>query len=205
MLRRARTSAGAELDRLIDLLAKLPGFGPRSATRAALYLLKRRDSHMQPLSQALAEALQSVTECRICGNLSTENPCSICTDTRRDGATICVVADVADLWALERSGGFNGKYHVLGGLLSALDGVRPEDLSIGKLVERVKTTQPSEIILALPATVDGQSTALYVAEMLTETGVITTRLAQGVPTGGELEHLDVARLKTALRSRRTLD
>jgi recombination protein RecR len=205
--RRRRTSAGPELDRLIELLAKLPGLGPRSATRAALHLLKNKERHLAPLTQAMGQALEKVVACSLCGNLDTHDPCGICTDETRDGSLLCVVADVGDLWALERSGGIAGRYHVLGGLLSALDGVRPQDLRIGSLVEKVRASKGKdgavkEVVLALSPTVDGHSTAHYIADLLGETGVTVTRPAQGMPVGGDLEQLDDVTLLTAFRSRR---
>jgi recombination protein RecR len=192
----------SELDTLIQLLAKLPGLGPRSARRAALQLIKRRESLMMPLAAALAQAADAIRPCPICGNLDTVEPCAICRDPERDGNTICVVEDLADLWALERTGAFRGRYHVLGGTLSALDGVGPEDLTIDRLVARVEPGQ--ELILALNATVEGQTTAHYLADRLAESGVKLTRLAQGVPIGGELDYLDDGTLTAALRARRTL-
>jgi recombination protein RecR len=192
----------SELDTLIQLLAKLPGLGPRSARRAALQLIKRRESLMMPLAAALAQAADAIRPCPVCGNLDTVEPCAICRDPERDGNTICVVEDLADLWALERTGAFRGRYHVLGGTLSALDGVGPEDLTIDRLVARVEPGQ--ELILALNATVEGQTTAHYLADRLAESGVKLSRLAQGVPIGGELDYLDDGTLTAALRARRTL-
>jgi recombination protein RecR len=191
-----------ELERLIQLLAKLPGLGPRSARRAALHLLAKREQLLRPLAVALTEAADRVKACSVCGNLDTQDPCGICTDVERDGSAICVVEDVRDLWALERAGAFRGRYHVLGGTLSALDGRGPEALRVGELVERVRTTGASEVILAMNATVEGQTTAHYVAERLEPTGVKLTRLAQGVPLGGELDYLDDGTLKAAFRARR---
>ncbi len=192
----------SELDTLIQLLAKLPGLGPRSARRAALQLIKRRETLMMPLAAALAKAADAIRPCPICGNLDTVEPCAICRDPERDENTICVVEDLADLWALERTHAFRGRYHVLGGTLSALDGVGPEDLTIDRLVARVEPGQ--ELILALNATVEGQTTAHYLADRLAESGVKLTRLAQGVPIGGELDYLDDGTLTAALRARRTL-
>lgn len=191
-----------ELERLIQLLAKLPGLGPRSARRAALHLIDRREQLLRPLASALTEAAERVKACSTCGNLDTRDPCGICADPERDGAAICVVEDVRDLWALERSGAFKGRYHVLGGTLSALDGRGPEALRVGELVERVRATGAGEVILAMNATVEGQTTAHYVAERLELTGVRLTRLAQGVPLGGELDYLDDGTLKAAFRARR---
>jgi recombination protein RecR len=192
----------SELDTLIQLLARLPGLGPRSARRAALHLLKRRESLLEPLAAAMARAAEAICPCPVCGNLDTTLPCAICRDPARDGQTICVVEDLADLWAIERSGGFRGRYHVLGGTLSALDGVGPEDLTIDRLVARVEPGQ--ELILALNATVEGQTTAHYLADRLAESGVRLSRLAQGVPIGGELDYLDDGTLRAALTARRTL-
>jgi recombination protein RecR len=197
-----RATASAEIERLIELLAKLPGLGPRSARRAALHLLKKRDQVMRPLGLALEDAAAKVKTCRVCGNLDTSDPCGVCSDPARDVTTICVVAEVGDLWALERSGAYSGQYHVLGGVLSALDGVRPEDLRIGSLVARIGEGGISEIVLALAATVEGQTTSHYLADVLSDTGVAVTRLAHGVPVGGELDHLDDGTLLAALKARR---
>lgn len=195
---------GPEIEKLIQLLAKLPGLGPRSARRAALDLLKRRDTLLKPLAEALNVAAERIVNCGTCGNLDTVNPCSICADTRRDPAAICVVEEVADLWAIERSAAFRGRYHVLGGVLSALDGVGPEDLSIARLVERASAPEVREIILAMNATVEGQTTAHYVTDRLAGTEVQVTRLAHGLPVGGELDYLDDGTLTAALRSRRAV-
>ena len=195
-------SSGPEILRLIDLLAKLPGLGPRSAKRAALHLLKRRDQLMAPLAAALADAAAKVDICRVCGNFDTVNPCSVCTAPGRDGAVICAVEEVGDLWAMERSGVFRGKYHIVGGTLSALDGIRPEDLNIASLVERAGATDVREVILALNATVDGQTTAHYITDRLAHLPVKVTRLAHGVPVGGELDHLDDGTIAAAMASRR---
>ena len=192
----------SELDTLIQLLAKLPGLGPRSARRAALHLIKRRESLMTPLASALAEAARAIRPCPICANLDTVEPCTICRDPERDESAICVVEDLADLWALERTGAYRGRYHVLGGTLSALDGIGPEDLTIDQLLARVRPGQ--ELILALNATVDGQTTAHYIADRLAGSGVKLSRLAQGVPIGGELDYLDDGTLTAALKARRTL-
>ena len=194
--------SGVEIERLIQLLAKLPGLGPRSARRAALHLFKKRESLMQPLMTALNEAAANVRACGICGNLDTTDPCAICSDSRRDRATICVVEDVADLWALERAMVFRGRYHVLGGVLSALDGVGPDDLNIAKLIGRAHPPEISEVILAMGATVDGQTTAHYLTERLRAGGVAVSRLAHGVPVGGELDYLDDGTLGAALKARR---
>jgi recombination protein RecR len=194
--------AGAEIDRLIQLLAKLPGLGPRSARRAALHLIRRKESLMEPLAQAMAEAAETIRLCSACGNIDTQDPCAICTDPRRDAATVCVVEQVADLWALERTAQFKGRYHVLGGTLSALDGIGPDDLRIPALVGRVKHERIAEVILATNATVEGQTTAHYIAESLAGTGAAVTGLAHGVPVGGELDYLDDGTLLAALKARR---
>jgi len=194
--------AGTEIEKLIQLLAKLPGLGPRSARRAALTMLKKRDTIMMPLAEAIETAANAVTNCATCGNLDTKDPCNICADPHRDGEIICVVEEVADLWALERSGAFRGRYHVLGGTLSPFQGVGPDDLSIGQLVERARDAQVREIILALNATVEGQTTGHYIAEQLAGAGVTVTHLAHGVPMGGELDYLDDGTLTAALRARR---
>ncbi len=196
--------SGPEIERLIQLLAKLPGLGPRSARRAALHLFKKRESLMQPLMTALTEAAERVRACGICGNLDTTDPCAICADPRRDRATICVVEDVADLWALERAAVFRGRYHVLGGVLSALDGVGPDDLNIVKLIARAHPPEVTEVILAMGATVDGQTTSHYLTDRLRQGGAIVSRLAHGVPVGGELDYLDDGTLGAALKARRPL-
>ncbi len=192
---------GPELQRLIDLLAKLPGLGPRSAKRAALYLLKKREPVMRPLAFALADAADKVKACGTCGNWDSIDPCAICSEASRDPAILCVVQDVGDLWALERAGAHKGRYHVLGGLLSSLDGIGPNDLNIGGLVERA-AAGVREVVLALPATVDGQTTAHYVTDQLIASGVSVTRLSQGVPVGGELDYLDEGTLAAAMKTRR---
>ena len=194
-------AAGPEIERLIQLLARLPGLGPRSARRAALFLIKKREMLMTPLADALQTALEKIEVCRICGNIDSQNPCTVCTDVRRDRGVIVVVADVADLWALERAGAINARYHVLGGTLSPLDGVGPQDLSIDALVNRVHAEKPNELILALNATVDGQTTAHYITDLLQEANVRVTRLAHGVPVGGELDYLDEGTLSAAMRQR----
>ncbi|MEQ9608125.1 MAG: recombination mediator RecR [Kiloniellaceae bacterium] len=193
-----------DLDRLIQLLARLPGLGPRSARRAVLHLMKKREALMLPLAEAMARAAESVTHCSLCGNLDTRDPCGICRDTTRDPKLLCVVEEVADLWALERSGAFKGRYHVLGGTLSAIDGRGPDQLNIGKLLERTAAPdQPAEeVILALSATVDGQTTAHYISERLAASGIKVSRLAHGVPVGGELDYLDDGTLTAALKARR---
>lgn len=195
-------SAGPEIERLIGLLAKLPGLGPRSARRAALALLKKRDQLLLPLSDALSEAAARVQICGVCGSLDTQDPCAICSDRSRDGALICVVEEVGALWAMERASAFRGRYHVLGGLLSALDGVGPEALRVGSLVNRAADGAIREVILALPATVDGQTTAHYLADRLSGAGVEVTMLARGVPVGGELDWLDDGTIAQAMRARR---
>ena len=194
-------SAGPEIERLIGLLAKLPGLGPRSARRAALALLKRRDQLLNPLAAALAEAAQKVKTCGTCGALDTQDPCAICADPTRDAGLICVVEEVGALWAMERAGAFRGRYHVLGGLLSALDGVGPEALRVGSLLGRAGEGV-REVVLALPATVDGQTTAHYLADRLAPLGVSVTMLARGVPVGGELDWLDDGTIAQAMRARR---
>lgn len=198
----SQRSAGPELLRLIDLIAKLPGLGPRSARRVALHLLKRNDTLLKPLAEALAEAGAKIQKCQVCGNFDTVQPCAVCQMPGRDDGIICVVEDVPDLWALERGDAFRGRYHVLGGALSAIDGIGPEDLGIASLVARVEAGGVREVILALNATVDGQTTAHYVADLLAGKGADVTRLAHGVPVGGELDHLDDGTLAAALRSRR---
>jgi recombination protein RecR len=195
-------SAGPEIERLIALLGKLPGLGPRSARRAALALLKRKDQLLTPLASALADAGAKVRACSICGALDTSDPCQVCSDPARDAATLCVVEEVGALWALERAGAFRGRYHVLGGLLSALDGVGPEALRVQELLARASDGQVREVILALPATVDGQTTAHYLADRLAGTDVAVTSLARGVPVGGELDWLDDGTIAQALRARR---
>src|SRR6266853_3889210 len=187
--------AMSELDTLIQLLAKLPGLGPRSARRAALHLIKRRESLLEPLATALAKAAESIRPCPICGNLDTVEPCAICRDPERDAASICVVEDLADLWAIERTGAFRGHYHVLGGTLSALDGIGPDELNIARLIPRLGPG--SELILALNVTVEGQTTAHYIADRAASTGARISRLAQGVPIGGELDYLDEGTLTAA--------
>ena len=192
----------ADIERLIGLLAKLPGLGPRSARRAVLHLVKRRESLAQPLAKAMAETLDNVKTCSRCGNLDSQDPCALCRNPKRDGSVICVVEDVADLWALERSAAFRGHYHVLGGILSALDGIGPEDLNIPGLLARVNEDGVKEVILATSATVDGQTTAHFLADKLAGTKAEVTELAHGVPVGGELDYLDDGTLSAALRDRR---
>jgi recombination protein RecR len=192
----------SELDTLIQLLAKLPGLGPRSARRAALHLIKRRESLLEPLAGALANAAAAIRPCPTCGNLDTVEPCAICRDPERDMTAICVVEDLADLWAIERTGAFHGRYHVLGGTLSALDGIGPDDLNVERLFARLRPGQ--ELILALNATVEGQTTAHFIADRLAGRDIRITRLAQGVPIGGELDYLDDGTLTAALKARRAM-
>jgi recombination protein RecR len=193
--------AGPEIERLIQLLARLPGLGPRSARRAALFLIKKRELLMAPLAAALRTAIEKIEVCRVCGNIDTQNPCTVCTDARRDRSVIVVVADVADLWALERAHAIDARYHVLGGTLSPLDGVGPQDLSIDALVTRAHEEAVTEVILALNATVDGQTTAHYITDLLQDANVKVTRLAHGVPVGGELDYLDEGTLAAAIKQR----
>ena len=200
-------SAGPEIERLIALLAKLPGLGPRSARRAALTLLKRREQLLVPLAAAMAETAEKVVSCSVCGAPDTRDPCSICADPARDNGLICVVEEAGALWAMERSGAFRGKYHVMGGLLSALDGVGPDELRVAELVGRARSGVGTdgavrEVVLALPATVDGQTTAHYLADRLAGTGVEVTSLARGVPVGGDLDWLDDGTIVQALKARR---
>jgi len=197
------SSIGPEIERLIQLLAKLPGLGPRSARRAVLDLLKKRETLMEPLALALQDAAAAIKTCEICGNLDTASPCSLCCDPRRETRILCVVEDVADLWALERAGVFRGRYHVLGGALSALDGITPERLNVASLLARVKEGV-EEVILAVNATVEGQTTAHYLLDALAESNVKVTRLAHGVPVGGELDYLDEGTLSAAFKARRAL-
>ncbi|MCW2273260.1 recombination protein RecR [Rhodoblastus acidophilus] len=196
--------AGPEIERLIQLLARLPGLGPRSARRAALHLIRKREELLGPLGEAMRVARERIVTCSICGNIDTSNPCSLCADARRDDATLVVVETVGDLWALERAQVLNARYHVLGGALSPLDGVGPDDLNIGALVSRVAAGGVREVILAVNATVDGQTTAHYITELLSPYEVKCTRLAHGVPVGGELDYLDEGTLAAALKSRTDL-
>jgi recombination protein RecR len=191
-----------EIDALAGALSKLPGLGPRSARRVVLHLMKKRETVMQPLLKALTQVNERLVTCETCGNIDTTNPCGICTDTRRDTRSICVVEDVSDLWALDKSRLFPGKYHVLGGRLSALDGVRPEDLNIDSLVRRVSVGGIDEVVLAMNATLEGQTTSHYLAERLEKFPIRLTQLAHGVPVGGELDYLDEGTLAQALRARR---
>ncbi|MBY8917253.1 recombination mediator RecR [Nitratireductor sp. L1-7-SE] len=197
----SKSIAGPEIERLIQLLARVPGLGPRSARRAALHLIKKKDQLFAPLTAAMAEAVDKVRVCSTCGNVDTSDPCTLCTDPRRDGTTIIVVEDVSDLWALERAGAMNARYHVLGGTLSPLDGIGPDDLNIKRLVGRVAEGGVSELILAVNATVEGQTTAHYITDQVAGMEVKVTRLAHGVPVGGELDYLDEGTLSAALKSR----
>ncbi len=195
---------GTDIEHLMKLLARLPGMGPRSARRAVLHLLKNRESLMLPMSQALGRAADIITECHECHNLDTSAPCSICADAGRDRGLLCVVEDISDLWAIEKTGSFRGYYHVLGGTLSALDGITPEDLSIPHLVRRAGDENVREVILALNATIDGQTTAHYIADCLHGSNVSISQLAHGVPIGGQIDYLDDGTLSTALRSRKSV-
>jgi recombination protein RecR len=194
--------AGPEIERLIQLLARLPGLGPRSARRAVLTLVKRREQLFKPLVFALSDALDKITLCSNCGNIDVSDPCLMCTDPRRDSTILCVVEEVGDLWALERAGAITGRYHVLGGVLNALDGIGPEDLSIGSLIERAKSGDVREVVLAVNATVDGQATAHVITDLLNGTGIKVSKLAHGVPVGGELDYLDDGTLAQAIKERR---
>lgn len=194
--------AGQEIETLVKYLARLPGLGPRSARRAVLQLMRKRDTLLNPLAEALRAAQENIVTCTDCGNIDTTDPCTICSDPRRDESVLCVVEDVGDLWALERAQAVKGRYHVLGGTLSALDGIGPEDLRLDKLRERCAAPQVSEIILATNATVEGQTTAHYITDMLADMSVSLTKLAHGVPVGGELDYLDDGTLLAAMKSRR---
>ncbi len=194
--------AGAEIENLVKLLARLPGLGPRSARRAVLQMMRRRETLLDPLSEALMVARDKIVSCTICGNIDTLSPCTICADSRRDGSVLCVVEDVGDLWALERAQAVKGRYHVLGGTLSALDGIGPDDLNLGGLKQRCADNAVKEIILATNATVEGQTTAHVITDMLSDLDVTITRLAHGVPVGGELDYLDDGTLLAAMKSRR---
>ena len=196
-----RHVTGPEIERLIQLLARLPGFGPRSARRAALHLIKKREALLTPLAEALKDAASAIRICSSCGNIDTTDPCGICCDPRRDRALICVVEDVGDLWALERAGAHNGRYHVLGGTLSPLDGIGPKDLNLEGLVVRAQDPDVREVILAVNATVEGQTTAHYITDLLAGSHVHVSRLAHGVPVGGELDYLDEGTLSAAIRAR----
>jgi len=194
--------AAPEIEQLIELMARLPGLGPRSARRAVLHLVGRRETLMTPLAQTMQRAAEHIRACGSCGNLDAEDPCAVCRDPRRDASVLCVVESVADLWAMERAGAFRGRYHVLGGTLSALDGVGPEELRVAELLERAGQADVREVILALNATVDGQTTAHYLTERLADTGVTVSRLSHGIPIGGELDYLDDGTLAMALSARR---
>ncbi|APE29210.1 recombination mediator RecR [Aurantiacibacter gangjinensis] len=196
--------ASQEIENLASALARLPGLGPRSARRAVLWLVKHRETALKQVLHALGAVQDKLVECHTCGNVDTQNPCSICADPKRDAKSICVVEDVADLWALDRARLFTGKYHVLGGRLSALDGVRPEDLAIDSLLGRVEEGGVDEVVLAMNATLEGQTTAHYIAERLEKRPVRITQLAHGLPVGGELDYLDEGTLAQALRARRPL-
>lgn len=200
----ANKTAGPEIERLIKLLARLPGLGPRSARKAALTLIKRRGDLLEPLTDALAEARDKISVCPECGNVNSLSPCSICQDPSRQRTMIVVVEEVGDLWALERAGVIKGLYHVLGGHLSPLDGIGPEDLNIGKLVERASAPEVREVVLALNATVEGQSTMHYVQDLLKPSGVTVSEIQKGVPIGGELDYLDEGTLAAAIKSRRQI-
>ena len=197
------SNLGPEIEKLVQLLAKLPGLGPRSARRVALQLLKKRETLLSPLASAMQDAAEAIRDCEICGNLDTTSPCALCRDTRRDSHILCIVEDVADLWALERAGVFRGRYHVLGGALSALDGVTPERLNIAPLLARLGDGV-DEVILAMNATVEGQTTAHYLMDVLAAQNVKVTRLAHGVPVGGELDYLDEGTLSAAFKARRAM-
>jgi recombination protein RecR len=197
----AERVAGPEIERLVQLLARLPGLGPRSARRAALHLIKKREELLGPLADSMRVAYERIVTCSVCGNIDTSDPCSVCRDGRRDPSVLVVVETVSDLWALERAQALRPRYHVLGGVLSPLDGVGPDDLNIAKLIDRARASDVREVILAVNATVDGQTTAHYIADLLQPLGVKTTRLAHGVPVGGELDYLDEGTLLAALERR----
>jgi recombination protein RecR len=198
----SQSVTGPEIERLIQLLARLPGLGPRSARRAALHLIKKKDELLTPLSKPMDVAVEAIVVCSTCGNIDTSDPCTICTDPRRDPKTIVVVEDVADLWALERAAVTNARYHVLGGALSPLDGVGPEELGIARLVGRIAEGGVDEVILAVNATVEGQTTAHFIMDQIAGLDVKVSRLAHGVPVGGELDYLDEGTLAAAIKSRR---
>lgn len=200
----ARAAAGPEIERLIQLLARLPGLGPRSARRAALHLVKKKEHLLDPLAASLVETRDAILTCEICGNIDTQSPCTLCGDETRDRTLICVVEEIGDLWALERAAVVNGLYHVLGGTLSPLDGVGPDDLTIPKLIDRARAPEVSEVLLALNATVEGQSTAHYLTDQLADCNVSVSRLAQGVPVGGELDYLDEGTLAAAVKARKAM-
>jgi recombination protein RecR len=200
----SRKVAGPEIERLIQLLARLPGLGSRSARKAALNLIKRRNELLLPLAEALNVAAQKIVTCELCGNIDTISPCTICEDERRDRSLIVVVEDVGDLWALERAGVVHARYHVLGGQLSPLDGIGPDQLNIPRLIQRARPPEVTEVLLALNATVEGQSTAHYLREQLAPSGLKVSVLQQGVPVGGELDYLDEGTLAAAIKARRSL-
>jgi recombination protein RecR len=200
----AQSLAGPEIERLIQLLARMPGLGPRSARRAVLHLMRKREELLAPLADAMRVAAERIVTCTHCGNLDTQDPCTICRDPRRDPSIIVVVESVADLWALERAAAVRASYHVLGATLSPFDGIGPEDLALPRLVERATAGSVREVILALNATVEGQTTAHYITDLLAEAGVKVTRLAHGVPVGGELDYLDEGTLSAAMLSRTTV-
>jgi len=193
---------GVEIERLIQLLAKLPGLGPRSARRAALHLIKKKEQLLTPLQAAIGDTLEKVGICSTCGNIDSIDPCTVCADPRRDQTIICVVEEIGDLWALERAAAYKGQYHVLGGTLSAIDGIGPEDLNLPKLIARVAQENIAEVLLAMNATVDGQTTAHYITDQLDSLDVKVSRLAHGVPVGGELDYLDEGTLAAAIKARR---
>ncbi len=198
----SQATSGPEIERVIQLLGRLPGLGRRSARKAALALVKRRDDLLLPLADALRVAGEMLKTCAVCGNIDTTTPCAVCADPRRDRSLIIVVADVGDLWALERAGVVNATYHVLGGQLSPLDGIGPDQLNVAGLVERAKSPDVREILLALSVTVEGQSTSHYISDLLSDTDVVVSQIAQGVPVGGELDYLDDGTLSAAIKSRR---
>lgn len=197
----AQSLAGPEIERLIQLIARLPGLGPRSARRAVLHLMRRREDLLGPLADAMRIAADRIVTCETCGNLDTSSPCTLCRDPRRDTSILVVVESVGDLWALERAGALKASYHVLGGTLSPFDGVGPQDLNLPRLIDRARDGTVREVILALNATVEGQTTAHYITDLLSEAGIKVTRLAHGVPVGGELDYLDEGTLSAALLSR----
>lgn len=196
--------AGPEIERLIQLLSKLPGLGPRSARRAALHLIKKKDQLLEPLAEAMGVAVREIGICSVCGTIDTSDPCTICSDPKRDQSVLVVVEDVSDLWALERANALNARYHVLGGTLSPLDGIGPEDLNIASLIGRCENEPLSEVILAISATVEGQTTAHYIMDQLSNFDVNVTKLAHGVPVGGELDYLDEGTLTQALKARTSI-
>lgn len=196
--------AGTEIEALIKHLSRLPGLGPRSARRIALALLKKRETMLDPLVRSLTAAAETVRICQACGNFDSQDPCVICSDTRRDGSIVCVVESVSDLWAMERTAAFKGRYHVTSGLLSPIDGIGPDDLKIDRLLARVQSGVIKEVVLALSATVDGQTTAHYIADRLKEAGITISGLAHGVPVGGELDYLDDGTISAALKARRPM-